>query len=70
VKTEDPSPELSPSETDDKDESISVYIYHPFTQRFLNYEKGCVVGSEIRKSWKVHSFGKRRNGGFVKISCE
>jgi len=35
----------------------------------LSFEKGCIVGSEEKKAWEVHSFGKRRNGGFVTISC-
>lgn len=69
VKAEDSSGELSASDNDNKDESVNVYIYHPFTQRFLRYEKGCVVGSEARQVWNVHSFGSRRNGGFVRISC-
>ena len=50
------------------DEPIIVYVYHPFTQRFLAYEKGAIVGSENKVAWKVQSFGPRRNGGFIKIS--
>jgi hypothetical protein len=33
-------------------------------------DKGSIVGSEEKKVWKVRSFGPRRNGGFVRISCE
>jgi hypothetical protein len=28
------------------------------------------VCTEEKKEWKIISFGPRRNGGFVKISCE
>lgn len=65
----DDHPPQPPPDCEDQDESVDVYIYHPFTQRFLRYEKGSVVGSEARQVWSVHSFGKRRNGGFVRISC-
>lgn len=53
-----------------EDETVSAYVYHPFTQRFLNFEKGLVVGSENKKVWRVSSYGRRRNGGFVRIECE
>lgn len=53
---------------DNGDEIEEVYIYHPFTQRFMAYEKGAIVGSESKMAWRVHSFGPRRNGGFIKIS--
>ena len=45
-----------------------MYIYHPFTQRFLGFERGVVVGSQGRTVWRVSSFGPRRNGAFVRIS--
>jgi hypothetical protein len=64
----DPQP-APPAAEDTQDECVSAYIYHPFTQRFINVEKGNVVGSEERRVWQILSFGKRRNGGFVRISC-
>jgi hypothetical protein len=57
-------------QVNEEDELISAYIYHPFTQRFLNYEKGQIVGSEDKKIWQIRSFGRRRNGGFISISCD
>jgi hypothetical protein len=50
------------------EESILVYIYHPFTQRFLAWERGAVVGSEQKMAWNVQSYGPRRNGGFIRVS--
>jgi dolichyl-phosphate-mannose--protein O-mannosyl transferase len=62
-----PQQPLSQEALHSEDEAVSAYIYHPFTQRFLNFEKGLVVGSENKKVWSVSSFGRRRNGGFVRI---
>jgi hypothetical protein len=48
VKTDepelDPAPATGPADSDG-DEEVAAYIYHPFTQRFFNVEKGNVVGS-------------------------
>ena len=50
-----------------KTENNFYYIYHPFTQTFLNFHKNCIVCSPSKKEWKIVDFGRRRNGGFIKI---
>ena len=65
-----PMTELIPEETNNGDEIIWAYIYHPFTQRFLTYEGDKIGAGNDKKLWQVRSYGPRRNGGFVKISCE
>lgn len=45
VKADEQLPPTSNPYDSEQDEEVSVYIYHPFTQRFFNVDKGNIVGS-------------------------
>ena len=52
------------------DNSDRVYIYHPFTQKFLGLTKNSEICCDDEKyEWKMKDFGRRRNGGFTKLTA-